>query len=176
MVKPIGFGEEEDDAMLPGPLPFTAEYIPEKKEWVLTTPEPVLLNDLYPGGRMTNRFLNPKAKVFKDKMKAAIAEECARLLPIALNGEPMNPWNSGADIMFRLDWYVKGSKTRKDIDGPIKLLCDSLNKTVIYRDDKQVKAFFPHMIEGSEQGGFIVVRIREFDQMKVDTIKGVFDV
>lgn len=140
---------ETEEEVIPQPHPFKATYFPGENYWELLLPEPMSVNDMYvtikKGEGKGKRFLDSRAKLWKEKVKDAIMSELAS----KTWDDTSICWDRTAPMMYQMDWYVRDNGKKNDLDCRIKLLMDAITGTEIWRDDSQVQAFYPRKVEGS---------------------------
>ena len=77
--------------------------------------------------------------VVLEQVEHAVHDEQGEFLPMVLDGRPVRGREMfGGNVKVTIDvWFRTG---RNDVDGPVKLILDSLND-IVWNDDRQITTY-----------------------------------
>lgn len=113
-------------------------------EIVYQLPYPPSVNHIYSRTRRGGVMLNPKARAYRDEVIMQIGKGHTTLK---------------GPLSMQVDLYMP-DKRKRDIDNPMKSLCDSLTHAGVYDDDSQIQRLLIQRI-GIDAPGKAIVSIRQ---------------
>ena len=111
----------------------------------LTLPYPPSVNSYLKTANMTTRFISKKGLAFRSAVRMAVPA----------NLEPMT-----GRLQVNVMLHAR-DKIRRDIDNPLKILMDSLQRAGVFKDDSQIDKM---LVERGDiiKGGMCIVTIEPY--------------